>query len=73
MLQDDSRIAALVEDAVSLGEDLLNALHAFTEVAEEDERTHTMVLAWKNSIRAQRDLVRGEISRQTRSPRMVAT
>lgn len=64
MHQEDCGIAALVEDAVALTLDLHDALHLFSDVPCKDpEATRTMVLAWRNSIAAQRDLVRGAIRR----------
>lgn len=57
-------VEALLEDLIDTLEDLKSATHQFSDLAGDSEDDRVMVLAWKHSLQAQRDLIRGEIQRR---------
>lgn len=57
------RISAIVEELIEVTEDLTSALHLYGDAVEDGDVSRTMATAWLNSLKAQRDLVRGAIAR----------
>lgn len=64
MQQDDSRIEALLQDILSVTEDIKNAVYTYGDGVQGSEGEQTAVIAWKHTLQAQRDLIRGEIQRR---------
>jgi len=59
-----SRVEALYQGAHAVLEDLRNALYTLEVGASNAEQEETVILAYTNSLRGVRDLVRGEIRRR---------
>ena len=57
-----SGTAALIEEVLAVADDLISALHLFSDECDDTEDDRTAVRAWFNSISAQRDIVRLRIS-----------
>lgn len=57
------RIQSIVEELIEVTEDLTSALHLYGDAVNDSDVSRTMATAWLNSLKAQRDLVRGAIAR----------
>ena len=64
MPQDCFRIEAVLQEILSVTEDIKNALFTYEEGLKGTEGEQTEVTAWLHSQQAHRDLIRGAIQRR---------
>lgn len=64
MPQDCFRIEALLQEILSVTEDIKNAVYTYEEGLKGTEAEQTEVTAWLNGQGVQRDLIRGAIQRR---------
>lgn len=57
------RITAIVEELIEVAEDLTSALHLYGDLVEDNDVSRTAAMAFLNSLKALRDLVRGAVAR----------
>lgn len=65
-----SKTAAAIESAITHAQDLVRALEHASDVLDDSEADATQAVAWDNTAKSLRDLVRSAIARKTHAGTM---